>query len=354
MTSPDNGLVARVVIVGGGVIGCAAAERLTRDGHEVVLLERDRVGTHASGAAAGLLAPFSEDEENDGTRSLALFPELAERLERETGIDVEYRAGESFTPALDEEEEARLRALAGRGGRWLSAIELQRAEPYVHPDARGAAVFAESQVTPPRFVAALATAAARRGAQVLEGTPAVGFEVGGGAVTAVATPGQRLTADLVVLAAGPWTPEVAGRLGVEVAVWPSRGQLVRLRPAPGPPLLGRMLTWHGRYLVPKPDGSIVAGSTEEAVGFDARVTAAGVESLLGFARAVVPVLGNATVEWLWAALRPATADGQEIVGLAEGYQNVLVAAGHNRNGILLAPITAERLSAMAAGSISPQ
>lgn len=343
--------MARVVIVGGGVIGCAAAERLTRDGHAVVLVERDRVGTHASGAAAGLLAPFSEGEEGEGTRSLALFPELAERLERETGIDVEYRSGESFTPALDEEEEARLRTLAGRGGHWLSATELQHAEPYVHPDARGAAVFAESQVTPPRLVAALATAAARRGAEVQEGTPAVGFEAGGETVTAVVTPGARIPADLVVLAAGPWTPEIADRLGIEVAVWPSRGQLVRLRPAAGPPLLGRMLTWRGRYLVPKPDGAIVAGSTEEAAGFDVRVTAAGVESLLGFARSVVPALGGATVEWLWAALRPATADGREIVGPASGYGNVLVAAGHNRNGILLAPITAERLAAIAAGRI---
>ena len=333
--------MARIVVIGGGVIGCAAAERLARAGHAVTLLERDRVGAHASGAAAGLLAPYSEGEE-DGVRSLALFPELAERLLQETGIDVEYRAGESFSPALDEGEEASLRS--ARGGRWLDALELQRAEPAIHPDARGAAVFPESQVAPPRLTAALAAAAAGRGAEVLEGTPATGFETAGGAVTAVLAPGRRLAADAVVLAAGPWSSEVTQRLGFEVPVWPSRGQLVRLRPVPGAPALRRMLTWRGRYLVPKADGSVVAGSTEETAGFDARVTAAGVESLLAFARGVAPVLGRATVEWLWAALRPATADGRAIVGASDAYPNLLVASGHNRNGILLAPITSERLA----------
>jgi glycine oxidase len=342
--------MARIVIVGGGVIGCAAAERLARDGHSVVLVERDRIGAHASGAAAGLLAPYSEGEENAGARSLAMFPELAERLEKETGIDIEYRAGESFTPAMDPEQEAALKGLAG--GRWLDAIELQRAEPAVHPDARGAVIFPESQVTPPRFTAALATAAAQRGAEILEGAPAVGFEVAAGSVTAVLVPGRRLPADFIVLAAGPWTAEVAGRLGIEVPIWPSRGQLVRFRLAAGQKALNRMLTWRGRYLVPKPDGTVVAGSTEEAVGFDARVTAAGVESLLRFARSLVPVLGEATVEWLWAALRPATADGREIVAPAPAYGNLVVASGHNRNGILLAPITAARLADIVSGSIS--
>ncbi len=342
--------MARIVVVGGGVIGCAAAERLSRNGHSIVLLERDHVGAHASGAAAGLLAPHSEGEENEGSRSLAMFPELAERLEKETGIDIEYRAGESLTPAMDPQEEVALRALTA--GRWLDAIELQRSEPAVHPDARGAVIFPESQVTPPRFTAALVTAAARRGAEILEGAPATGFEVAAGSVTSVLAPGRRLPADFVVLAAGPWTAEVAARLSLEVPVWPSRGQLVRFRLPGGQKTLNRMLTWRGRYLVPKPDGTVVAGSTEEAVGFDARVTAAGVESLLRFARSVVPALEEATVEWLWAALRPATADGREIVGPAAGYGNLLVASGHNRNGILLAPITAERLANMVGGSIS--
>lgn len=334
-------------MVGGGVIGTAVAERLSRDGHDVVLLERDQVGAHASGAAAGLLAPHTEGEEDGGMRSLALFPELAERLLKDTGIDVEYRPGESFSPALDEREETALRALAStHGGRWLDGVEAHRAEPALHPAARGAAVFVESQVTPPRLVAALARAAVTNGAVVREGALVTGFELRGDLVQAVRLGEERVPADIVVLAAGPWTPAVAAPLGLDVPVWPSRGQLVRLRPQAGSPLT-RMLTWQGRYLVPKPDGAIVAGSTEEAVGFDARVTVAGVESLLRFARSVVPVLRHATVQELWAALRPATAGGRAIVERST-VANVVVATGHNRNGILLAPITAETVAALVA------
>lgn len=336
--------MARVVVVGGGVIGTAVAERLSRARHQVVVLERDRVGAHASGAAAGLLAPHTEGEEDGGVRSLTMFPELAERLLKETGIDVEYVPGESLTPAFDEREEAALRALAqSHGGRWLDGVEAHRAEPVLQPATRGAAVFAESQVTPPRFVTALARAAMRRGADVREGALVTGFDLAGGTVRAVRLGAESLPADVVVLAAGPWTPAVAAPLGLEIPVWPSRGQLVRLRPRG--PSLTRMLTSGGRYLVPKPDGAIVAGSTEEAVGFDARVTAAGVESLLRFARAVVPTLAEATIEQLWAALRPATSDGRFIVERST-IANVIVAAGHNRNGILLAPLTAELVAGL--------
>jgi glycine oxidase len=272
-----------------------------------------------------------------------MFPELAERLLKETGIDIEYRPGESLSPALDEREEAALRSLASaHGGRWLDGVEAHRAEPALHPAVRGAAEFAESQVTPPRLVAALARAAAARGAQVREGAPVTGFDLRGDLVEAVQVAGERVPAGQVVLAAGPWTDAVAAPLGFPVPVWPSRGQLVRLRPV-GPSPLVRMLTWQGRYLVPKPDGAIVAGSTEEAVGFDARVTVAGVEGLLRFARSLVPALGEATVEELWAALRPATADGRAIVERS-AVANVVVATGHNRNGILLAPATAERVA----------
>src|SRR5581483_2910113 len=162
-----------------------------------------------------------------------------------------------------EREEAALRSLAaGHGGRWLDGVEAHRAEPLLHPAARGAAVFAESQVTPPRLVDALARAAARQGAEVREGALVTGFDLAGDRVRAVLAAGESVPADAVVLAAGPWTPSIAGSLGLQVEVWPSRGQLVRLRPRGRS--LNRMLTSRGRYLVPKPDGAIVAGSTEEA------------------------------------------------------------------------------------------
>lgn len=329
----------RVVIVGGGVIGCAIAERLTRDRRDVLLLERDRIGAHASGAAAGLLAPHSEEEGDDfdlGHRSLALFPELVERVER-SGVAVEYREQETIRPALTAADERRLRRAAPGG--WLDAAQALAEEPALNPRVRGAAVLPEAQVTPPRLVEALARTAAAQGADIREGAPVGDLATLGGRLRGVRTADGVLEADAVVLAAGPWSSALTSPLGVALEVRPSRGQLVTLR---SPAItLRRMLTWRGSYLVPKPDGSIVAGATEEEAGFDARPTAEGIAGLLQFAVGAVPGLRSATVERVWAALRPATPDGRPVIGPVPEHEGLVIATGHNRNGILLAPITAD-------------
>jgi glycine oxidase len=338
--------MSRIVIVGGGIIGCAVAERLSRDGHQVLLLERDRVGAHASGAAAGLLAPFSESEGASselGERSLALFPELVARLSR-CGMDVEFRRHETIRPALTAADERRLRRRPGAKA-WLDAAAAREAEPALNPRVRGAALFDEAQVTPPRLVEALARTAVAQGAEIREGAPVGELATRGGALRGVQTGDGLIEADLVVLAAGPWSPALASPLGLALDVRPSRGQLVTLRPRPGGGP-ARMVTWRGSYLVPKPDGSVVAGSTEEEAGFDARPTAEGIATLLQFATAAVPGLGAATVDRVWAALRPATPSGEPVIGPAPELSGLLIATGHNRNGILLAPITAERVAAL--------
>ena len=307
----------RVAIVGGGVIGCAVAERLSRRRHRVTLHERDHLGAHASGAAAGLLAPYSELRGDDlGSRSAGLFPELVARLERDTGIEVEYRQTESLAVAFDASQRRALRGL----GRWQDPSQCLALEPRLNPELLGAALLQESHLNPPRFVQALARAAAAARADLREGSP----------VSTLAA----LHADRVVLAAGPWSATLA-----DVDVTPRRGQLVALRPTRA--VLTRIITWGAFYLVPKLDGTVVVGSTEEEVGFDARPTAAGVGTLLEVAQLVVPALRDASVERVWAALRPATRDGQPIIGPLPGDEKVVVATGHNRNGILLAPVTAE-------------
>jgi glycine oxidase len=160
----------------------------------------------------------------------------------------------------------------------------------------------------------------------------------------VRTAEEAIGADFVVLAAGPWTGGLAAQLDLQVGVVPRRGQLVALRPPAR--VLQRIVTWGGFYAVPKPDGSVVVGSTEEDAGFDALPTVAGVEVLLEVAQQLVPALGRATVERVWAALRPATPDGRPLIGAAEGYPNLILASGHNRNGILLAPVTAELVAGL--------
>lgn len=328
-----------VVVVGGGVIGCAIAERLSREQHHrVVLCERDTVGSHASGAAAGLLSPGTEAGAQAGdlaVESMQLLPELVERVQR-SGVDVEYRAGESISPALSADEE---RALKAGSGRWLDPDEARREEPDLSRNVLGAAVKPAAQLTPARFVRALARTAAGQGAEIREGWPVGQLLTLSGQVRGVQGPDGTLAADVVVLAAGPWSPALASPAGVALDVRPSRGQLVQLLPRRT--VLTRSLTWRGCYLVPKPDGSVVAGSTEEDVGFDARPTVVGIGMLLEFAGRAVPELAQAIPGGTWAALRPATPSGQPIVGMAPGVRNLCLATGHNRIGILLAPVTAE-------------
>jgi glycine oxidase len=329
--------MAKVVIVGGGVIGCAIAERLSRDRHRVLLLERDRIAAHASGAAAGLLAPHSEAQGGGlamGERSLAMFPELVRQVER-SGIDFEYRAEETIRVALTPGDR---RCLELQAGSCLDDVRTRKLEPNLSRRVRGSAVFAEAQVSPPRLVEALARTATAQGVEIREGTP-VDRLVESQQRCGVRTANGLIETEVVVLAAGPWSGSLAASLGLDVPVRPSRGQLAMLRPRNA--VLSRMLTWRGNYLVPKLDGTIVVGSTEEEAGFDARPTAGGLSSLLRFASAVVPALAGAPVERIWAALRPATPDGKPLIGPSTELPNLVLACGHNRTGILMAPLTAE-------------
>jgi glycine oxidase len=304
----------------------------------VIVCERDQVGSHASSAAAGLLLlpqGYGPLASRLAARSMELLPELVERV-KSSGIDVEFRRGESISPALSEEEE---RGLRGGDGRWLEPDEAWREEPGLSRSVRGAAVQPAAQLTPRRLVEGLARTAGAQGAEIRQGWPVAQLVFRGGKLRGVQGPDGLLAADAVVVAAGPWSPALASPAGIALDVRPSRGQLVMLEPRRQ--VLGRMLMWRGCYLVPKPDGSVVAGSTEEEAGFDARPTAAGIGMLLEFAARAVPALSEATVGRTWAALRPASSSGEPVIGPAPGLPNLYLATGHDRVGILLAAGTAE-------------
>ena len=327
--------MSRVVVVGGGVIGCAIAERLSLARHQVTLLERDQLAGHASGAAAGELSPSSLPSDPE---SLAMFPDVVARIEKDSAMNVEYRVQQGLRPAFTDGEVAALKA---SGGHWLDASECRQIEPALSHEALGAVLIEHAHLTPPRFVRALARAAAARGAEICEGMPAAGFEVHAREVRSMRTSTGSITAEWVVIAAGPWTREVALAAGVDVDVHPQRGQLAALDP--GSLVLRRSIFWSNGYLVPKADGTVIAGGTEEDSGFDARPTVAGTASLLELARKLVPGLDGANLQRVWAGLRPVTPDGKPIVGVSS-VRNLIIATGHHRKGILLAPLAAKQVA----------
>jgi glycine oxidase len=344
-----------VLVVGGGAIGCSLAYYLRRAGAEVTLLERERIGSGASSAAAGMLAPLAESHEPGpfaqlALRGLELFHSDANEIMSESGIDFEFRRDGVLRVAENDEEAERLRRILsvqpanGPPVEWLDRPALRALEPALAPSMVGALYTPrEGHVNPVRLTAALAAAAARRGALILEGTPLLRLDRDDRRVTSAQTGRAAIAADHVVLAGGAWMGAMRGALGSSVPVAPVRGQMAALMLTPSP--IRRVVYSHNGYLVPKADGSIFVGATEEHdAGFDTTVTARGLRSLLDVAERLVPALSGAAYLRSWAGLRPCAPDRMPIIGLLSGYDNVTVAGGHFRNGILLSLVTGRLLA----------
>ena len=371
------------IVVGGGLIGCLAARALADDGRRVIVFERGaELGRKASTAAAGMLSPqmeWAEDLLVEGADDLARrtdamldlgiaargrWPAFAAALEAETGRRLHYRDEGTLVVALTDEEAAELEARArtqrrrGLRAEWLEPGRVQELEPGIAGAALGALYIPDDrQVDPlPLMAAAGEALAARPGVRIEIGTTVRAIVSAGGRVTGVAieggTAGERGTAEaeLVVLAAGAWSAGIAG-LPRQLAVRPVKGQMAALRPAAMP--IRHVVGGRGAYCVPRDDGRIVVGATVEDAGFDERVDPAAVEALIRAAAAAVPALAAAPVESRWAGLRPGTADDLPVLGEDPELAGLLYATGHYRNGILLAPLTAEIVAALARGDDPP-
>jgi glycine oxidase len=354
---------ADAVVVGGGVIGCAVAWALARDGLAVTLLERGELAAQASGAAAGMLTP-SPEASDDGPFlrlarvSLALFPSWCEAVREGSGVDPEFEASGSLHVARAPEEaeqiRERARRLATPGAEWLDPQAALDAAPGLSERVAGALWSpGDAHVRSALFTRACATAAGQLGADIRVGVSALGLRRDGARITGViATDGEH-PAGCVVLCTGAWLPEGVAWLGqrVRVPIEPVRGQILSLE-APEPPL--RTIVFGGGvYLVPRRDHSVVVGATQESVGFDSRVTAEGVAQLLTAAPGLVPALARSTFLFAWAGLRPATPDRLPLVGWFPGVSGLMIAAGHFRNGVLLAPITARLVADLVRGKALP-
>ena len=337
----------RVVVAGGGIIGCSIAYHLRKAGAEVVLFERGEIGGEASGAAAGMLiAPFADAESKDfrslQNASLAMYPALIEEIESQSGIDVEHRTCGILRTARTEAHAKALRGLIKKragaiaGLEWVEGETLRRLEPGLSPSLLGAAYSPDdSNVNPGLVTQAFALAAERLGVEVRRGVALTGFLGRGPRLLGARTGAGEFRADAVVLAAGPWTELLLRRVNARVPTPPMRGQMIAYRST----AVHHAVWGEDGYLVPKPRGFLFAGATVEDAGFRKHTTERGLAGMRRAAAGLVPVLQFAEVASTWAGLRPGSPDGLPILGRVPGRDNVYVAAGHFRNGILLAPVT---------------
>ena len=344
------------VVLGGGIIGAAVAYELAKEGRRVLLLEKGPVGRQASWAAAGLLTPIHLAEYPAPLAELcAESQKLYEPWVRELGApEVEYRATGALLLIFDDRDARDAATLeAWRRNRSqpaerLDAAAARAAEPKISPDVRGALLLPDiAQVRNHRLTRALAEAAKRLGAEVRTETEAVGFLRVPGRINGVKTARGDVFAGETVVAAGAWSGDLVASIGLDLPVRPVRGQMVLLE---GPPdALKRSILSRDSYLIPRADGRILLGSTMEEAGFDATTTADGVAHLLAQGKRLVPEIGGFAVGGAWAGLRPATADRLPFLGRAAGFGGLILATGHFRNGILLAPVTGKIVADLVAG-----
>jgi glycine oxidase len=349
-----------VLVIGGGVIGCAIARELAAT-RRVLLVDRGPIGGEASSAAAGVLSVASgtDDDERLVLRkaSLALFPDLADALRAETDVDVGLaRPGVVTLAGTDMDAAAGVKRVAQRRSEGfraelLDAREVTSLEPAANPALRGGVLFPDdASIVAERFVTALADSARRRGATLVPGAPVLDVERDGGRVARVRVGHEWITPSCVVLATGAWGASAIAGLDVGIDLVPVRGQMIALRPPRG---LGHVLTIGDAFLVPRAHGIVWVGATFEEVGFDKTVTAAGLSTLATHVERVAPTMLDVPIVHAWAGLRPFCRRGGPILGRPPGLDNVLVALGHHRNGILLTPLTAAAIRACADGVPPP-
>lgn len=345
-----TGRTADVAIVGGGVIGLSIAYVLAGEGRSVVLLDRGPLGRAASWAGAGIISPGAErptrlPASQLRTLSARLHAEWSAALLAETGLDNGYRRTGGVDVALDDRDALDLSSSAGR---WrdegiaferLEPSEFARVEPALGPEVRLAYFLPDrAQIRNPWHLRVLAQSLRYRGVLLRPGLAAEGFAVAGERVVSVNTAEGPIASDQVVIAAGPWSEALLGTVGVRVRTRPVRGQIVLL--GPDRPRIRRIVEHGRRYLVPRDDGRILIGSTEEEAGFEVTTTPEAIADLRAFAARLCPILRDAPTERTWSGLRPAGVDSRPYLGPAPGFANLFVATAHQRAGLQLSPGTA--------------
>ncbi len=350
---------APVVIVGGGVIGLSIGWMLQKAGCSTVIFDRGAAGREASWLSAGMLAPQTEMGYEDealyslNRESVKRWPSFVKELEADSGIRVDFRTEGILHVADDRDATEALKRhydfqkKQGLDVEWLTGAEAREMEPFISPRVP-AAVFARSdhQVDNRLLVQALIEAYRALGGLLHEHTPVVALHVdeqNGRERLVVTAGGDRVEAGCIVLAAGAWSRQIEGlEPSSRPPVRPVKGQMIQLRMKR--PFELRHVVWgRGAYLAPKSNGRLLIGATVEERGFDTEITAGGLYALLEAAWRVVPGIYDLEVTETWAGLRPGSRDNDPILGPTP-FPGLFFATGHYRNGILLAPVTAEEMA----------
>jgi len=353
-----------VVVVGGGVVGLACAWRIAQTGRRVLVLERDEPGAGASGVAAGMLAAVAEADFGEGAllrlrlEAADAWPAFAAELTARTGIELEYGRCGALVLAVDSDDVEELRRVQelrhglGLGSEWLTGRDCRRLEPALAPRVRaGMLTRDDGQVDPRAVVRALREAIRREGGELRAGVAVEGIDETGNRVRGVRLAGgEVLPTRAVVVAAGAWSASLD--VCDPPPVRPVKGQVLRLRGGVAGPLAQRIVWTPRCYVVSRPSGEVVVGATVEERGFDTTVTAGAVRQLLEDAREVLPDVEERELVEARAGLRPGTPGNAPVVGPG-GSDGLFWATGHYRNGILLAPITADAIAALIHGAGPP-
>jgi len=352
-----------VLIIGAGIMGTSSAWELARHGLSCLVLERSVPGAEASSAAAGILGAQAEAHAPGPMTELCLasrarYEKFAGTLVKETHIDVGYRACGVLRVGFERAAVTKLKQASAwqRKTRLsveeLAPRELTALEPALSPKLAGGVRFAsDSRVEPRALLRALHIAALARGVRFQSGAfvRRVALE-DGRAAGVVLDDGSELRAKNILVAAGSWTSLIDG-IGIPAGrVIPARGQIIELE-LPTPPL-SHVVFGPGAYLVPRDDGRLLIGSTLEFVGHERQVTAGAVRDLLQSATALVPTLERAALRATWSNFRPYTKDELPLLGPTQ-IPGLFLSSGHYRNGILLAPISAEIVRSAILGQRPP-
>lgn len=348
----------QALVIGAGIVGLLQARALAQQGLTVTLIDKGLCGREASWAGGGIVSPLYPWRYSPAVTALAswsqaYYPNLVQSLEADSGVDAELSRHGLLMLSVDDEDEA---LQWGGSSGWVQPVDkeaLYRLEPTLREGFAGALWMPQvASVRNPRLLRALrAYVASEKRITLLEECSAHQLLLSQGAVRGVQTSKGTLLADQVILTAGAWTAGVLESAGVTLPITPVRGQMILFAAQPG--TVKRVVMRDGKYLIPRRDGRVLAGSTLEHTGFDKSTTDLARNTLTDMAIDLYPELADAPVEAHWAGLRPAAADAIPFIGPVPGMDGLWINAGHYRNGLVLAPASVQLLTSLLLGEAPP-